>query len=182
MTHSEEEVKAAITAIETDMNMAVKKLNSAGDEFDFYARAYVRAMGTWVEGVLWLHKTIITQYESKWHEELPMEDQLYLFESDWEIRSGKPVRVNKKIATKQNLKSFFHVAAKIFQDYSVDLGGQGWQDILYFFSLRDRLMHPSGISSLIFSREDLDRCDNGRIWLRDQFSDLREEVLAKLDA
>lgn len=181
MTHSEEEVKAAIVEIETDINMAIRKLNSAGDEFDFFARAYLRAMGSWVEGALWLHKTIVRQAESQWHLVLPMEDQLYLFETDWEIRSGKPVQIKKKFSTKANLKSFFYVMSKIFPGYSVDTGGRGWQNILYFYSLRDRLMHPSGISSLIFSREDLDRCDKGRVWLRDQFTELRDEIVKAIE-
>jgi len=73
MTHSLEDIKALIFALEEDINLAIAKVNSSGDEFDFYARSYLRALATWIEGSLWLHKTIVREVEFDRNTVLPLE-------------------------------------------------------------------------------------------------------------
>lgn len=183
MTHSLEDIKALIFALEEDINLAIAKVNSSEDEFDFYARSYLRALATWIEGSLWLHKTIVREVEFDWNNVLPIESQLYLAEYDWKIDSrGKPKRETKKIPTKQNLKSFFYVMGQLFENYEADLGGEGWAAVLHFYDLRDRMMHPSGLASLVFSKPDIQRCDTGRLWLKDQFLEIRKNAVEYMDA
>ncbi len=87
----------------SDVKTSIYKLNDCSDdEFDFYARAYLRAYASWIEGVVWAYKDLISRVENGWYKVLPTEYQLYLFEYDWKITdNGKPVLQQKKIKTKK---------------------------------------------------------------------------------
>jgi len=179
-----ETIKNHLKVIQDDVEISISKLNdSSGEERGFYARSYIRAYASWIEGSVWTYKTLVSRAEYKWHQELPIESQLFLFENDWRLsKSGAPKLTNRKIGAKDNLKGFFVVMSQIFDDFQVGFDGQEWEDVLFFYSIRDRLMHPNGSRSLDFPKCELKRCDDGRVWLLSQFSSLRCSIKAKVEA
>lgn len=143
----------------------------------------MRAYSSWIEGSIWLYKELIRRIEYQWHKDLPMEYQLYLFEYDWSLsNTGKPTISQNKIKTKQNLKAFFYVMEKLFEQFSVDTSEEGWEQVMYFYKIRDSLMHPSNSSSLEISKNTIEKCEKGRLWLNGNFSKLSEILVAKSNA
>lgn len=179
-----ETIQSHLKVIQDDVEVSVSKLNeSSEEERGFYARSYIRAYASWIEGSVWVYKTLVSRVEYKWHQSLPLESQLFLFEKDWKLsNSGVPRLTNRKIGAKDNLKGFFAVMSQIFEGFQVDFGGPGWDAVLFFYSIRDRMMHPNGSRSLYVSHSELKRCDDGRIWLRSQFTRLGHSMRSKIEA
>jgi len=166
-----------------DIFYSIEKMKSEENDFDYYARSYLRAYASWVEGSVWLYKEVIRKIEYQWHKNLPLASQLYLFEYDWDIKnSGQPELRQKKVRTKDNLKGFFFVMNQIFDDYSVNTNCNEWSDVQYFYGLRDKLMHPSNVAQLAISKDDIKRCDIGRVWLHEQFTNLSAAIQKRCDA
>jgi hypothetical protein len=172
-----------LKTLEEDVKKSILRVNESNEEeFGFNVRSYLRAYASWIEGSIYQYKHIISHIEYKWHEELPTQYQLYLFEYDWKINnSGEPVIQSKKIKTKENLKAFFFVMSKIFNGFEVKIDRGQWEDVLFFYSIRDKMMHPLKLDSLVITKNDIKRCDSGRIWLVSIFSQLREKLLEKID-
>lgn len=177
-----DEISCVFKLTLSDVNTSISKLNSSSEEeFDFYARTYIRALASWIESSLWMHKLIIQKADEKWYLQLPIEMQLYLLEYDWKIDSASsPSLTEKKIPTKQNLKAFFKVMQQMFSGYEgVNFGTDGWKSVLDFYKLRDQMMHPSGVQGLTFTKQEIERCDDGRLWLNEQFLNVRTQIQTK---
>jgi len=179
-----ETIQSHLKVIQDDVEVSVSKLNeSSEDERGFYARSYIRAYASWIEGSVWVYKTLVSRVEYKWRQDLSLESQLFLFEKDWKLsNSGEPKLTNRKIGAKDNLKGFFVVMSQMFEGFQVDFGGSEWQEVLFFYSIRDRMMHPNGSRSLDVSDSELKRCDVGRVWLRSQFTSLGHSIKSKIEA
>jgi len=177
-----EDLQKILSVTSSDVEKSIAKLCSASEEeFSFYARSYVRAYASWVEGTIWVYKQLIVGAEYQWHKELPIECQLFLFEHDWALKSsGVPYRRDKKIGTLDNIKGFFYVAGQIFPEFSVDFSCSGWQGVTSFYLARDKMMHPSGPSGLEMPKEELKKYDEGRVWLKEKFHTFGEEVIKKI--
>lgn len=162
--------------LKNDLNIASIKFSEAyqnNSDVDFYARSYLRAFASWVEGMIWLIKHFVGNSEKELHKKLSIESQLYIFEYDWKIsNSGKPCLTSKRIGTKDNIKAIFHVFNELFPAFSVDFNDSGWNDLMHFYSLRDKMMHPKNLQSLTVTKEDILRCESGRAWLNGNFTKL----------
>lgn len=178
-----ETIQSHLKVIQDDVEVSVSKLNeSSEEERGFYARSYIRAYASWIEGSVWVYKTLISRIEYKWHEDLPLESQLFLFGKDWKLSdSGVPKLTNRKIGAKDNLKGFLVVISQIFEGFQVDFSGAEWDEVLFFYAIRDRMMHPNGSRSLDVSGSELKKCDNGRLWLRSQFTSLTHSIKSKIE-
>ena len=62
--------------------------------------------------------------------------------------------------------------SQIFEGFNVDTDKEGWSDVMYFYTVRDRTMHPTNLDSLKISKNDIEKCDKGRVWLENVFIDL----------
>lgn len=164
-----------------DVKLSLEKLNASDDEFIFHAR--VRAYASWIEGSIWLYKELVRSIENKWYLELSTECQLYLFEYDWSQKnSGQPTLKTKKISTKENLKGLLFVMSKLFDDFEYKLDESGWDNVMFFYTIRDRMMHPNHLSSMQIDKNDLKKCHDGRIWLEDKFNKIRTCIVKKIDS
>lgn len=186
MSESIEKISLLISALNNDIDFSINKLNRLEDsdpEYAFYARSYVRATASWAEGFVWVVKHVIGKVEYQWHKNLPVESQLYLFDIDWAIsNSGKPKVTTKKLRTRDNIKAFFYLSHQLLGCHAVDYSSNGWNDLMYFFSVRDGMMHPSDMESLHLTKESLMRCERGRIWLKDNFKEVMISVVKIIDA
>lgn len=167
-----------------DVQLSIDRLNRSNQsskDFEFYARAYIRAYASWIEGSLSLYKDLIIKIDLNWCKELPLEYQLYLFEQDWSIKnSGEPYLTSKKIGTKDNISCFFRLMSHISSDFAIDKSNSSWSDVVFFYTVRDRMMHPKCCDSLIITTLELNRCECGRIWLNMIFQEIRNKILEKL--
>ena len=103
-----------------------------------------------------------------------------MHEQDWSIsNSGNPIVKSKKIPTRKNLKALFSVCQELFDEYSVDFGDAGWSNVNTFYDIRDSLMHPIETDDVSPPLDEVLRADNGRLWLREQFTNIRESVSMK---
>ncbi len=178
-----DEMVGLFKVLNGDLKKSVDKLNECeSDEFNFYGRAYLRAYASWIEGSIWIYKNIIMRSDAQWYKQMPLESQLYLFEQDWSIKNnGNPYLQQKKIKTKENLKCFFVVMGQMFERFDVETDTDGWCNIVHFYTVRDRTMHPTSMDSLNLCKKDLDKCNKGRVWLDDIFCKLRKKIYEKTE-
>lgn len=180
MNNELNKVSQLIATFNSDVDFAINNLNSSKEdeeEFEFLARSYIRAVASWAEGIIWVLKHAIIHAEGQWHKNLPLESQLYLFEHDWKLsNSGQPKLTSKKLKTEENLKGFFYVAYEIFGGEKADYSGQGWEDLKYFYKVRNQMMHPSNLDSFQINKKCLDKCENGRLWLKSNLNEVLDRV------
>jgi hypothetical protein len=170
MNEAEQNLIDLMCVLNKDVDKAIEMLNSGAD-FDFNSRTFLRAYASWVEGTLWMAKELVRHLEKQWHRDLPLEYQLYIFDQDWTIKgSGMPSLQEKRLKTKENLKALFRLAEYIDTSFSIDFTCKEWSNVTHFYELRDRMMHPKQLASLKVSKDDIARCENGRLWLFKQFS------------
>ena len=171
-----------IKLLDADFMLSIDKVKSAvPNDVGFYKRSFVRSMASWIEGNLFIHKKIISDFDGQWHQSLNLEYQLYLFESDWTISdSGKSVLKSKKLGTLQNLKGFLVFSEELFPGYSIDFGVSGWESVRTFFKLRDGMMHPSTSSQLEFSADQMDKFDEAASWIKSEFRRVRNAMTEEL--
>jgi hypothetical protein len=184
MSKNTQEIFNLFKVMNNDVQLSINRLNRdspSSEDFDFYARAYIRAYASWIEGSLSLYKDLIKNIDVNWCKELPLEYQLYLFEYDWSIKgSGEPYLTSKKIGTKDNISCFFRLISRLSSDFSVDKSKSSWSDVVFFYTVRDRMMHPKNCDSLIITKYELNQCERGRIWLNMVFQEIRNKILEKL--
>jgi len=175
-----EKDRELIRVLWDDVESSISELNeisSASKDFGFKARSYLRAYASWLEGGVFLFKKMLANLKGDIHKRLTIESQLYLFNYDWKISNGVPELSYKRIATKDNIKAFFKVSAQIFEDYKPDFKSDGWNGLMFFYRLRDRIMHPKEIADLSLDMEDLKRCEAGREWVKKELSDIKDCLL-----
>ena len=160
--------------LQSDMKFAVQKLNDSTDSnFDFWARTYVKTLGSWIEGSLWAYKFILANSHIPKVLGFSVEEQLFLQDK----RISKAGNIEKiKTPIKQNLKLFMKLMSKQASDNFQDFSGNGWQSLGQFFAIRDQLMHPKGLSNLKVSRNQIDEIEKGRIWLLQNFTEVQEVI------
>jgi|GEM_PF-2625612 len=71
--------------------------------------------------------------------------------------------------------------AKLFNEFEVKIDHGGWEDVLFFYRIRDKMMHTLQLDSLVITEKDIKKCDSGRIWLVSVFAQLRKKLLEKID-
>lgn len=157
-----------------DVKEAKEAMNKLPENRAFYARSYVRAYASWIEGTIWMYKRLFEELPSQRVQTLPLEYQLYLKDIDWSMTNGKPKIKTKKIGTKDNVKGFFQLAMKLYPHFRADISNTGFSNINEMFNMRDRLMHPSDNAHLCISDDELDKCEAGRTWFISQIQALNE--------
>ena len=165
-----------IKKLSSDVDFSIQNLNEAVNndiEFEYYARSYIRSMASWIEGMIWVFKKTIASSKYQKQKNISLESQLYLIEHDWRLsHSGKPKLQSKKIKTKENIKGLFYVVHEIFGGEEINYTGQGWEGVLHFYKVRDRMMHPSDLQCLSIKKEDIKQCECGREWLKEKFKNI----------
>lgn len=176
MKTEESELFEVMKILNMDVEKSIEKLNS-GEDFEYNARAYLRAYATWVEGTLWMFKELIRKIEYQWYKEMPLELQLYLLENDWDVKSSGEIYIeDKKIRTKDNIKAFFQLAKFFAPNFTVDFECKEWGYVSKFYYFRDRMMHPNSLKSLTYTHQEISNCDLGRKWLWKQISDVGQLI------
>lgn len=167
------ELATLFKVLHGDVKEAVNKLNGSPENRAFYARSYIRAFASWVEGTVWMYKDLLKNLPDQKHLGLPLEYQLFLMDIDWTIKnSGEPKIRTKKIATAENLKAFFRLVQEFYPEFKTELPGDGFSNVVSMFKIRDRLMHPSSNNGLSISKTELSGCENGREWFISQMTQL----------
>jgi len=178
-----EDLLELLKTLHDDVEKSIQELNEPGCDFGYRSRTYLRAYASWVEGSIFVIKEAIRKIEYQWHTELPIASQLYLFEYDMRIgSSGKPVIESKKIGTKVNLKALFYLCSELFKEFQVDIGVVEWESVMHFYKIRDRMMHPNSLAGVSYTKDDILKCDKGRLWLKKIFVDIHSQINAKIPA
>ncbi len=179
-----EEILDFVKTLYNDVEKSIQELNNhSNEDFGYRARSYLRAYASWVEGNVFYLKEIIRKIEYQWHKELPTASQIFLFEYDFFVKnSGEPVLEAKKIGTQANIKGLFYVGSQLFPSFNFSLSTSEWESVLYFYRLRDSMMHPKVGSSVLITKESILKCESGRLWLKGKFGDLQREIVSKIPA
>jgi len=172
------ELLEVIKVLESDMKFAVQNFNDSTDSnFDFWARTYVKTLGSWIEGNLWVYKYILVNSNIPKALGFSIEEQLYLQEASWKVDNRSEIKVeDKKIGVKQNIKAFMKLMSKHSSSSFEDLSGNGWKGLEQFFDIRDRLMHPKSLNGLNVNKNQIHAIEKGRIWLRSNFNAVQEVI------
>lgn len=175
-----EKISKLIKLLDSDVNYAIEKLNLSNEQDDgygFLSRSYIKTTTSWAEGFISIFKSLILHSEYQWHQKLSLESKLYLSEHDWVIKSnGQPKLRARKLSTEDNLKAFFYVSHEIFGGYKTCLSGQGWEDWKFLYKIRNQIIHPSNLSDFEITKDDLKRCESGRLWLKESFNQLFDRI------
>lgn len=158
-----------------DVKEAVEKIDNSPESRKFYARSYIRAFASWIEGTIWMYKDLLKKLPNQKYLDLPLEYQLFLMDIDWTIKqSGEPKIRTKKIATTENLKAFFRLIRELYPELKAESSGDGFGNLVSMFSIRDRLMHPRDNNGLSISEAELSNCEQGRKWFISQVTQLND--------
>jgi hypothetical protein len=158
-----------IHTLSEDVNKCVRHLNERDNTFSFWARAYVRAFGSFIEGAAASYREVIVSLWTSGAVSLSVEQQLFFLNLDWRVTSQSRIEtIEKKISTTQSLKCLFEQLSEVVPGYTVDFGTTGWENILAFYVVRDGLTHPKRLSSLEVSEEQVKVIEIGRRWFAAQ--------------
>jgi len=107
--------------------------------------------------------------------------QLYFNELDWSFTNTCDIEVTaKKLSTINNFKCLLKQLGVIEPSLQVNLGGAEWASIKNFFSIRDRITHPSDPAHLSINEAEIAQSDIGRKWVTDLIVAFNNMVLKKL--
>jgi hypothetical protein len=160
-------------ALYSDLELSIKELIGAEENFDYRSRCYLRAYASWVEGTIFMLKEIMRKSEYGWYKNLPIEKQLYLFEYDCDLKeSGEPYIKNKKIPTLKNIKAIFIIVNEVFGLNKFSASAKEWNHIAELLQARDSITHPKDYKALIVSKKEILRFDDGRLWLKECFNEV----------
>lgn len=173
--------------LKEDINKTAEHINNAVEASNFedcqyYYRGYVRAVAAWAEASLFVFKTTISKVEYRWYLNLETVEQLYLHDIDWKVSNGKPTETRRKnLSIKDDLKAFFSISEKLFEDFNGISGSYHWGQFLRLLEARDKLMHPKSSSDLMLSKQQIDDFEAARNWLGNLFINLGKSVVKKID-
>ncbi len=169
-----------IRIIHADVKQCVIHLNENSD-FDFWSRAYVRAVASLIEGVAFIYKKMILSLWTEGALRLTTEQQLFFHNLDWRVtRSGEVETTEKKLPTKDGLKGLFAQLGLVVPNYRPDFDGKGWAGLVLFYDVRDALIHPKSLAGLKPEKTILLAIEDGRAWLNEQLKRVNNGLLAIL--
>jgi hypothetical protein len=169
-----------IRIIHADVKQCVIHLNENAD-FDFWSRAYIRAMASLIEGVAFIYKKMIVSLWTEGALILTTEQQLFFHNLDWRVtKSGEVETTEKKLPTKDGLKSLFVQLGLVVSGYTPDFSGKGWAGLVLFYDIRDALIHPKSLAGLKPEKVTLLAIEDGRAWLNEQLKQVNNRILAIL--
>lgn len=170
-----------INIIHADVTRCVANLNEDND-FDFWARAYIRGVASLIEGVTFIYKKMIVSLWVEGTIDLNIEQQLFFRNLDWRTtRSGKIEINEKKLSAKDSLKTFFVQLREVVPNYSPDFDAE-WAKLLMFFDVRDALIHPKSLVGLKLEKSTLLNIECGRRWFHEQIKRVNDGLLTILPA
>ncbi len=169
-----------IHTLSEDVNECVRHL-SERETFSFWARAYVRAFGSFIEGVAASYREVIVSLWTSGAVPLSVEQQLFFLNLDWRVTSQSRIEtIEKKLSTTQSIKCLFAQLSEVVPGYTADFGTAGWENILAFYAVRDGLTHPKSLSSLEVSEEQVNAIEVGRKWFVAQVQAINDSLLRHL--
>ena len=135
-------------------------------------RALVRSVGSLFEAVAYVLKTsavsdprdvLLTTAEIALAQEVT-----YCLDS-----KGRPKEGVAKLRVEENVRFAFALFAKTtHHDFTLDVGGDGWEYFRYAVTLRNKLMHPKTIDALDISDESTIVVVRAFMWFQLQIHDL----------
>ena len=137
------------------------------DEFQLFARAFVRALFAHVEGVTYLMRQVIIWAHDRGEIALTEAERSDLNER--EPMTGKP-RFN---SLKENFRLAFQHFPKLFgSPYQLDKSGQDWHFFCASIKVRDAITHPKTTSEFKLSSDALREAQRAAVWFNESLRDL----------
>jgi hypothetical protein len=169
-----------IRIIHGDVKQCVNRLNENTD-FDFWARSYIRAVASLIEGTTFIYKKMIVSLWAERVLQLSTEQQLFFHNLDWRItRSGDVETTDKRLPSKEGLRAFFAQLGMVIPGYKPDFGGKGWAGLSLFYDVRDALIHPKSLQGLKLEKKTVSAIEDGRAWLNEQLKKVNDEMVDRL--
>jgi hypothetical protein len=143
--------------------------------YDFAVRTFVRTMAAEFETRLYL----LQDFMLKVHEEsanLKFEaaEEAILQSETYSLRkNGVIERTPKFYPFRDHLLFTLRLFAKRFHPKAMpEASGPGWDAVLKFIQIRNRLMHPKSMADLEISESEIDSINAAQDWLRSAFKAL----------
>ena len=169
-----------IRTLSEDVNECVRHLSDR-TTFAFWARVYVRAFGSFIEGAAASYRDVVVSLWKSGAISLSVEQQLFFLNLDWRVTSRSQIEtMEKKLSTTQSIKCLFTQLSEVVPGYTADFGTTGWQNILAFYSVRDALTHPKSLASLDVSEDQVKAIEIGREWFVAQVRAINDSLLSHL--
>jgi hypothetical protein len=158
-----DEIREMIQILGQDCREHYQAIQNNGSQT--HRRAYVRAVFAFIEGVL--HRTKVTTVHLgvllgtiSIHELVVLEGSQLDVNDKGQVTS-KPLYPNFL----NNVRLVFRTFSKsIGSTFSLNVGGQGWQNLREAVTVRDRLMHPKEITELQVSDAEVEATKQAFEW------------------
>jgi hypothetical protein len=138
-----------------DVSASIQGVNEPG----VGRRNFVRSVFAAVEGYLWsVQQELLDATKFK----LSQAERGYLQDRETKLNSkGEAEEVPARTTLKQRVLLVAHLVKRVRPECVVDLGGEGWSDLMASLKLRDRLTHPKLKSDLDISDDEIRRAIKG---------------------
>lgn len=137
------------------------------DEFQLFARAFVRALFAHVEGVTYLMRQVVIWAHDRGEIALTEAERSAL--SERENGTAEP-RFNP---FKKNFRLAFHHFPRLFgSSYQLDKSGQGWHFFCASIKVRDAITHPKTTTAFKLSGDALREAQIAAVWFKESLRDL----------
>lgn len=161
-------VGALMLVIGKDVDFALKEALNEKDEglLCYRRRAFIRALFACIEGCCFSYRQIILQCLDVSDHQFTEQEILKLKEQ--EIRQG--VVRNRWLSLEESLRIAFEWTPKLSGDsFKADFTGKGYESMQKAKKLRDDLMHPKNVHTLMISKPEFEAVIPAYEWFRQQF-------------
>jgi hypothetical protein len=140
-------------------------LEGENGEVLFYRRAYIRAVYSMIEGVVYAVKL------SAFNQSYPLKpltqaEMCLLKEETYDLEDNGSTKIQvARIPIKKNIRFAYKMYAKVHgADFELDVGGKGWQSFQAGLKIRDRLMHPKRAEDCLVSDDEVIIVEEAAQW------------------
>jgi len=152
----------------TDSVLSDRQNSAKFDEFQLYARAFVRAFFAHVEGVTYLMRQVVIWAHDR--DEIALTEPEVSSLSESERNAAGKLRFN---SVKENFRLAFNYFPRLFgSTYRPDKSGQGWHFFCTSIRVRDAITHPKTTTEFKLSGDAVREAQIAAVWFN--------EILRKL--
>ncbi|XSG76760.1 hypothetical protein ACP8Y2_07080 [Herpetosiphon llansteffanensis] len=174
---------AVMNLLKYDVDHCLKQINSKNTklsftETQFLYRSFIRALFSWIEGVIYLMKNFTVEFDGAMNEKIPSDEMYILKEKDLKVdKDGKVFSDQRFIKLEYNILFSIKWYSYVYNiDYSIDKGVKEWEIFKKSISIRNRITHPKSIEDIIISDNDIKNIIKVKEWFLNMLIFLENET------
>jgi hypothetical protein len=142
-------------------------------EILFWRRTLIRATFAYIEGMTYRVKQIVLDGYESGYLVLTQPQIAILSEVNYVLQeNGEVAETPAKIRIASSIRFMFKIMSKMppFKEHDLVLNDGGWEAFKTGLKIRDRLMHPKDLTSVLISEAEIDTIGRARVWFLENLS------------